>query len=127
MYFFIIFLQITINLFSKYNIENIKIKEAGKKVVNISKKSLLTPYYKLPETSDVIISVTFKNKRNSGSKIIKRKLNGNFFIRKLNNKLLLFQKLELNDYVFSVLNSEIDNINQLPPEALKAFYLVIKN
>ncbi len=127
MYFIVIFLQVTVNLFSKYNIENIAITESGKKVVNINKKNLLAPYYKLPRVSSVKIFVNFKNKRYSGKKNIKRKLNGSFFIRKINDKLFLFQKLELNDYVLGVLNSEIEDIDKIPLEALKAFYLIIKN
>lgn len=125
--YFIVFLQVIVNLFSKYNIEQITISEPSKKIVNISKKTLLTPYYKLPNVSNIKVFVTFKNKRKQGNKIIKKNLLGNFFIKKINNKLYLFQKLKLNDYVLGVLNSEIDDISKIPIEALKAFYLVIKN
>ena len=113
---FIIFLQVIINLFSKYNIENIKIEETGKKLVNINKESIIAPYFRFTDNTKITIN-------NNHSRYYK----GNIFIKKFNNRLYLYQKLELNDYVFNVLNSEIDDINKVPAEALKAFYLVIKN
>jgi len=125
--FFIIFLQVTVNLFSKYNIEEITIKEIGKKVVNINKQTFLAPYYKLPYKSNIKIKLNFNNQRKTGKKIVKRNLEGNFFIKKYNNDILLFEKLNLNTYVLGVLNSETSDINTIPTEALKAFYLVIKN
>jgi stage II sporulation protein D len=114
--FFIIFLQVVVNLFSKYNIQEITIKIPSKKEVNINKNSTITPYYKLPNNSKIIIN---KNKIKS--------VKGNIFIKKLNNKFIIFQKIEINEYVLSVLNSEIDKVEEMPIEALKAFYLVIKN
>jgi len=107
--YFLIFLQIvTVHLFSKHEIKDLKIIKNGKPQI------IKNGNYSLPDNS----KITINNK-------VTRFFTGEIIVEKKKNKYLIFQRLELNDYVFGVLSSELDEM--IPIEALKAFYLVVKN
>jgi len=113
--YLLIFLQvITVNLFSKHNIQEFTIEKPNEKIIHVSKKNFKSKYFKLPKDSKITVN----------RKVIKY-FEGVIKVKKNSDRLLMFQELELNDYLFAVILAELNR--EVPIEALKAFYLVVKN
>ncbi len=114
---------ITVSVFSKYNIENIKIynknpvtlSKCGDLICSNAKMKNKIFYFKLSDNTKISI--------NNDSK--KRYFSGELFVFIKNNKIILNNKLKTDDYITKVVSSELDNL--LLNEALKAFYLIVKN
>ncbi len=111
---FIIFLQVTVELFSKHQIQNLDFYLPNKNRIIINYNDDFQKQIKLPENTRVLV-----NKKHQ--KYIK----GNIFIKKFKNQIKIYQILDFQDYVLSVVASEVHK--DMPIEALKAFYLVVKN
>ncbi len=105
---------INVQLFSKYEIEQIRIKTEYREII-LKKKDIKKPYY---------ISLNPKSSIEINSSI-KRTYKGTIKIFKKNEKIIIINRIKLHDYIIRVIASELGSDQS--EEIIRAFYLVIKS